>query len=119
VFWRENAAGTEKAIRLEFGYREVRLAGFAQRPLCPPRRMAMFFTMVCLGQQIKLAILCHHALSAAKRLLGIPDFRYYAIADGIRKILAGRQTQTFAFASTGDSDSAQADMLDLFGLCVT
>jgi hypothetical protein len=44
---------------------------------------------------------------------------YYAIADGIRKLLSGRQKQTFAFAASPHEHSPQADMLDLFGLGVT
>jgi len=150
TIWRERGDGTEQAIRLEFGYREVRLPGFArplwllvvkgfgEKPLMilttlelrknrsvlwwvleayltrwrieetlrfakqsydledvrvlgyqslknmmAMALLAMYFSMVYLGQQTKLAILCHHALKAAKRLFGIPDFRYYAIADGI------------------------------------
>jgi len=80
--------------------------------------LAMYFSMVYLGAQTKLAILCHHALKAAKRLFGIPDFRYYAIADGIRAILAGRQRPAFDFASAATED-AEPDMLDLFGSWVT
>lgn len=49
----------------------------------------MYFTAVWLGDRIKLSILAHYALKSAKRLFGIPDFRYYAIADGIKEILAG------------------------------
>lgn len=187
TIYRENADGTEKAITLEFGYREVRLPGFERTPLwmlvvkgfgekplmilttVPLRKnrdvlvwvleayltrwrieetlrfakqsydledvrvltyqrlknmmamalLAMFFTMVHLGQQAKLDILCHHALTAAKRFFRIPDFMYYAIADGIRKLLSGRQKQTFAFAASPHEHSPQADMLDLFGLGVT
>jgi hypothetical protein len=33
-------------------------------------------------------ILTTHLLKAAKRLLGIPDFRLYALADGICKVCA-------------------------------
>jgi len=49
---------------------------------------AMFFTAVVLGAQMKLSILASHVLKAAKRLFGIPDFRYYALSDGIREILS-------------------------------
>jgi len=185
TIWREKKDGTEQAITLQFGYREVRLPGFTrplwllvvrgwgEKPLLilttePLRKnrsvlwwvieayltrwriedtlrfakqsyaledvrvlgyqslknmmamalLAMFFSMVYLGQQIKLAILCHHALKAAKRLFGIPDFRYYAIADGIRAILAGRQRPAFDFARTC-ADDAEPDMLDLYGSWVT
>jgi hypothetical protein len=48
---------------------------------------AMFFTAVVLGAKMKLLILASHVLKAAKRLFGIPDFRYYALSDGIKEIL--------------------------------
>ncbi len=47
-----------------------------------------FFTAVVLGTRIKLDILATHLLKAAKRLFGIPDFRLYALADGIREVCA-------------------------------
>lgn len=50
---------------------------------------ATSFAAVHLGLGAKLRILARHALRAAKRLFGIPDFRYYALADGIRMMLAG------------------------------
>jgi hypothetical protein len=49
---------------------------------------AMFFAAVVLGRKTKLKVLVGHALAAAKRLFGIPDFRYYAIADGLRVIFS-------------------------------
>lgn len=49
---------------------------------------SMYFAAVWLGDRLKLSVLMHHALKAAKRLFGIPDFRYYAIADGIKEIFA-------------------------------
>lgn len=47
-----------------------------------------YFASVYLGLSTRLAVLAHHAIKAAKRFFGVPDFRYYAIADGIRAILA-------------------------------
>jgi hypothetical protein len=47
-----------------------------------------FFTAVVLGTKVKLHILASHLLKAAKRLFGIPDFRYYALADGIAEVCA-------------------------------
>ncbi|UCD58272.1 MAG: transposase [Candidatus Hydrogenedentota bacterium] len=47
------------------------------------------FVAVWLGEGLKLGILAHHALQAAKRVLGIAAFRYYALADGIKASLAG------------------------------
>jgi len=48
---------------------------------------AMYFAAVYLGDRARVRILAHHALKAARRLFGIPDFRYYALADGIKRLL--------------------------------
>ena len=48
---------------------------------------ASFFAAVYLGFRAKMDILVAHVLKASKRIFGIPDFRYYAIADGIRELL--------------------------------
>ncbi len=50
---------------------------------------AAFFTAVVLGTKVKLQILASHLLRAAKRLFGIPDFRYDALADGIAEVSPG------------------------------
>ena len=47
---------------------------------------ASYFAAVWLGTRTKLNILAMHAMHAAKRLLGVPDCRYYALADGIQAI---------------------------------
>ncbi len=49
---------------------------------------AAFFTAVVLATKVKLQILATHLLGAARRLFGIPDFRYYALADGIAEVRA-------------------------------
>jgi hypothetical protein len=48
---------------------------------------AMYFAAVYLGDRARVRILAYHALRAARRLFGIPDFRYYALADGIKRLL--------------------------------
>jgi hypothetical protein len=48
---------------------------------------ASYFAAVYLGIRAKMEILVTHVLKASKRIFGIPDFRYYAIADGIRELL--------------------------------
>ena len=48
---------------------------------------AMYFAAVYLGDRARVRILTYHALRAARRLFGIPDFRYYALADGIKRLL--------------------------------
>jgi hypothetical protein len=48
---------------------------------------AAYFAAVYLGLRMKLRILAGHVLRASKRVFGIPDFRLYALADGIRQYL--------------------------------
>ena len=48
---------------------------------------AAFCAAVYLGLRLRLRVLARHLLRASKRLFGIPDFRLYALADGIRNLL--------------------------------
>jgi hypothetical protein len=54
--------------------------------------IAAYFAAVYLGLRMKLRVLAGHVLRASKRVFGIPDFRLYALADGIRQYLYS-QTQ--------------------------
>ena len=47
---------------------------------------AAYFVCAVLDQTAKLKLLTHKLLFAAKRIFGIPDFRYYAIANGLATI---------------------------------
>ncbi|MEI8183501.1 MAG: hypothetical protein WCG29_12445 [Desulfomonile sp.] len=47
-----------------------------------------FFTAVYIGYKPKLQILALHALYATQGIFGVPNFRYYVLADGIREILS-------------------------------
>jgi len=49
--------------------------------------IAAFFAAVYLGLRMKLRVLAGHMLRVSKRVFGIPDFRLYALADGIRQCL--------------------------------
>jgi hypothetical protein len=53
---------------------------------------AAYFVAVWLGEGVRLPLLTHRALTAARRLFSIPDFRYYALADGIKWTFEGCQT---------------------------
>ncbi len=48
---------------------------------------AAYFAAVYPGLRMKLRVLASHVLRASKRVFGIPDFRLYALADGIRQLL--------------------------------
>ena len=49
---------------------------------------AAYFAATFLGQKMKLRILCEKLLIISQRFFGIPPFRFYALADGIRNVLA-------------------------------
>lgn len=46
-----------------------------------------YFAAVHLGKQAKLAVFAQHLLRAAQRIYGVPEFRLYALADGIKQVL--------------------------------
>jgi hypothetical protein len=49
---------------------------------------AAYFAATFLGQKMKLRILCEKLLIISQRFFGIPPFRFYALADGIKAILS-------------------------------
>jgi len=81
----------EETIRFgkqSYGIEDVRVLTYeGLRNMLVLVTAAMFFAAVVLGAGMKLRVLASHVLKAAKRIFGIPDFRYYAIADGIKAIL--------------------------------
>jgi hypothetical protein len=60
-----------------------RLKNLAALVLC-----AAYFASVYLGESLKLQVLTRRVLKAAKRFFGVPEFHYYALADGIAAILS-------------------------------
>ena len=47
-----------------------------------------YFAATFLGRQIKLRILCGKSMIISQRFFGIPPFRFYTLADEIRRILS-------------------------------
>lgn len=48
---------------------------------------AVYFAATYLGESLRLAVLARRLLQAAKRIYGVPEFHYYALADGMSAIL--------------------------------
>ena len=63
---------------------------------------AAYFAAVWLGEKLRLAVLCRRVTKLAKRFFGVPEFHYYALADGIRTLLSrlGRWTPQEAAPET-------------------
>jgi len=71
-----------------------------------------YFAMVYLGIKTKLRVLARHVLKAARRLFGIPDFRFYALADGIRELFFGRQIGLEGFTQMLKIENQQMSLFD-------
>lgn len=71
-----------------------------------------YFTMVYLGLKTKLRVMAHHVLKAARRLFGVPDFRFYALADGIRELLFGHKKGLEGFSQMLEKESMQLSLFD-------
>ena len=54
--------------------------------LMPLVLAAMYFAACVLDHDVRLRVMACFVEKAAKRLFGIPDFKYYALADGLRAI---------------------------------
>jgi len=48
---------------------------------------AAYFASVYIGSKLKMRVLSAVIIKVSQRIFGIPDFRYYAIADGIKRLL--------------------------------
>lgn len=84
--WRieETIRLTKQSYRLE----DIRVRSYQRlRNLVVLVGAALLFTCAVLGSRLKLRILAHHVLRAARRVFGIADFRYYALADGLAALL--------------------------------
>lgn len=71
-----------------------------------------YFAMVYLGLRTKMRVLARHVMGAARRLFGIPDFHFYALADGIREYLFGRQSGLDGFHNQWIEENKQLSLFD-------
>jgi hypothetical protein len=98
----------EETIRFgkqTYGIEDIRLspASAGQNMIAVTVAVA-YFVAVWLGEGLRLPILSHHALAAAKRLFSVPDFRYYALADGIKWTFEGCQTPFWSHPQQSRAD---------------
>ena len=82
---------TIRFIKQSYGLEDIRVLKYERlRNLALLLLVTAYFASVYPGKRAKLAILVQHLERAAKRIYGVPEFRFYAIADGIKQILFGR-----------------------------
>ena len=82
---------TIRFIKQSYQLEDIRLLTYERlRNMATLVMTTTYFACVYLEKSIKLKILVQHIHRAAKRIYGIPEFRFYALADGIRQILYSR-----------------------------
>lgn len=78
---------TIRYIKQSYDFENVRVLSYIRlKNMAALLLAAIYFTCVILDTAHKLKILTGHILKAAKRIFGIPDFKYYAISDGLSAI---------------------------------
>ena len=83
-------------IKQAYNLEDVRVLSYtALRNMMVLVQAVFYFVSAELGKKLKLNILLKKLFEKAKRFFEIPEFRQYAIADGIYKILFSSQTGIF------------------------
>ena len=103
---------TLRCVKQSYQLEDVRVQSYRRlRNMMALVLLTMYFVMVQLGQQTQLAVLAHHALTASRRLFGIPNFRYYALTDGLREILSKCQSRPFRRKEPRSAEITQISFL--------
>ena len=80
---------TIRFIKQTYDLENIRVLKYARLQNMMALLLAVFyFVAVVLDQTQKLTIMAGHILKSAKRVFGIPDFKYYAIGDGLCNIFS-------------------------------
>ena len=75
---------TIRFIKQSYRMEDIRVLNYERlRNLIALVLAAAYFSGVWLGESLKLAVLATRVTQVAKRFFGVPDFHYYALADGI------------------------------------
>jgi hypothetical protein len=80
---------TIRFIKQSYRLEDVRVLDYERlRNLAALVMAAAYFAAVWLGESLKLAVLASRVSRVAKRFFGVPEFHYYALADGIAVLLS-------------------------------
>ena len=91
IYWtRWKIEETFRFVKQSYNLEDIRVIKYQRlKNLVVLVTAAAYFAATFLGQQLKLRILSEKLLVISQRFFGIPPFRFYALADGIRRLLAG------------------------------
>ncbi len=80
---------TIRFIKQTYDLENIRVLKYARLQNMMALLLAVFyFISVVLDQTQKFTIMAGHILKNAKRVFGIPDFKYYALGDGLFNIFS-------------------------------
>ena len=80
---------TIRFVKQTYDLENIRVLRYARLQNMMALLLAVFyFAAVVLDQNQKLTIMTGHILKSAKRVFGIPDFKYYALGDGLSNIFS-------------------------------
>jgi hypothetical protein len=71
-----------------YRFEDIRALGYERLRNLAALVQAAYFSAVWPGESMKLRILSLREARAARRFFGAPDFRYYAVTDGISVVLS-------------------------------
>ena len=76
----------------------------------------IYFSMAWIGNSEKHAVIARSVARMAFRIHGVPDFHFYAIADGASDVLKGRGGRWRGFDPAEAEKEANASLFAFFGL---
>jgi hypothetical protein len=80
---------TIRFIKQTYDMENIRVLKYVRLQNMMALLLAVFyFVAVILDQTQKLTVMAGHVLKSAKRVFGIPDFKYYALGDGLSNIFS-------------------------------
>lgn len=80
---------TIRFIKQTYDLENIRVLKYMRMQNMMALLLAVFyFAAVILDQSQKLTVMAGHVLKCAKRVFGIPDFKYYALGDGLSNIFS-------------------------------
>lgn len=95
IYWtRWKIEETFRFVKQSYNLEDIRVMKYRRlKNLVVLVTAAAYFAATFLGQKMKLRILTEKLLVISQRFFGIPPFRFYALADGIRRLLSGSAFQ--------------------------
>ena len=80
---------TIRFIKQSYNLEDIRVLDYERlKNLVALTMAAAYFAAVWLGEKLRLEVLCRSVAKLSKRFFGIPEFHYYALADGIRTLFS-------------------------------